>query len=694
LRLLRLFELLSFFFWFEAFGSASAPQTELAWGCLSHVALLRPYENESIMSLADSDCIRVGVRLRPPVRRSVPKCWAKAADVLLRGENTLKSFSFDFACGTGTSQEQLFQSCGLPELLEAALDGFSVSVLAYGPTGAGKTYTMSGMEAASGAAAASLDPQEEGLLPRGVRYLMERLGEQNRCVFRCSYLEVFNDQVFDLLTVTKKALPVRESQGKGFFVPELLEIECYSLQDVLAVAREGAHNRRKAAHELNKDSSRSHSIFSVTIEHERNGTKVGGKACFVDLAGSERIKESKSADVETVCGINRSLFALGKVISALGDRALIEAAIAAGEGSREDFVNASWIPYRDSTLTMLLKDALGGSAKALMIACVDPSNPNVHEVESTLGYALRVRDITNAPVRRTVSAADELDGAREMNQQLQRDLDRCVAEREALRHRVAELERQVAQLQSDVHEDSRHNRNQEEGRDGDDRDSQDVGNNTEAEHEGPEHDDHDDDEDEDDDTWTEDSEMLQLQEELRAKSEKIIELDRVVQELSDARSRQDEALEKLDAKLHLREKLSHDLQADVLHLRDKIQILSQDLDEARKTSSEMEAAYTAVEMRNHELEEALQNLHRVFVNGGPKGNASGDVKEKLKSRSNSRARSASSTGRPDTRELEAENAYLKELVLTLQSEKPASAGSASALAKSRRAENASESAVT
>ena len=166
-----------------------------------------------------------------------------------------------------------------------------------------------------------------------------------------------------MLNPTSGVLHCRWNSGSGFFVEDLMIVDCTSTEDMIAVLNEGIKNRKSGSHELNKDSSRSHSIMSIYLisENQSNNQVIRkyGKISFVDLAGSERLKESKSEGVmaKETGNINKSLFTLGKVIKGLSDRK----------------TKNPYIPYRDSKLTMLLMDSLGGTSKALMIACVSPS---------------------------------------------------------------------------------------------------------------------------------------------------------------------------------------------------------------------------------------------------------------------------------------------------------------------------------
>lgn len=193
----------------------------------------------------------------------------------------------------------------------------------------------------------------------------------------------------------QSSLAVRWNIRNGFFVQDLFVVECEVLQDVMAVVSEGHRNRRIGSHELNKDSSRSHSILTVHLESETIDPDDGhplvkfGKIVFVDLAGSERLKDTRSEGMTlTETGaINRSLFTLSKVISALADAA-----------KKKKPKKSNFVPYRDSKLTKLLMDSLGGTSMTLMIACVSPSSHYMDETISTLNYATRANKIQNKPM--------------------------------------------------------------------------------------------------------------------------------------------------------------------------------------------------------------------------------------------------------------------------------------------------------
>lgn len=203
---------------------------------------------------------------------------------------------------------------------------------------------------------------------------------------KASFLEIYNENLIDLLNPNGN-LNCRWNAKSGFFVEDLMLVDCSSIEDVLVVLQQGIKHRKIGSHELNKDSSRSHSILTLYIISEEikneQSIKKYGKIIFVDLAGSERLKESLSKGdmVKETQLINKSLFTLGKVISLLSDKK-----------------NNSYIPYRDSKLTMLLMDALGGKSKTLMISCISPSDKYFDETLNTLNYATRTMNIKNKPV--------------------------------------------------------------------------------------------------------------------------------------------------------------------------------------------------------------------------------------------------------------------------------------------------------
>ncbi|XP_054007518.1 kinesin-like protein KIF12 isoform X2 [Hylaeus anthracinus] len=347
--------------------------------------------------------INVVVRVRPLNRKEV-----KAGDdmaVQFPGDGQIycdgfpssadkkgKLFSYNVVFEPTASQEDILQFSGVKKLIEMAVEGFNCTAFCYGQTGSGKTHTLTGPpEMLDGMKHYS---EDNGLVFRSFVYLFKLLQERQQCnfVLRASFLEIYNEKVIDLLNpgTSRKPLMVRWSKKtRGFFVENLFTVECEELDDLLAVLEEGLRNRSVGAHNMNEQSSRSHSILTVSITSEQqmdNNVFISkqGKINFVDLAGSEMTKKTQSEGktLEEANNINKSLMVLGYCISSLSD------------GKRK----GGHIPYRDSKLTKLLADSLAGNGVTLMIACVSPARSNASETLNTLRYAARVKKIRTKPI--------------------------------------------------------------------------------------------------------------------------------------------------------------------------------------------------------------------------------------------------------------------------------------------------------
>jgi kinesin family member 12 len=334
--------------------------------------------------------------------------------------------------GENTHQSQIFEECGVKRLVEKAVEGYNSTVFAYGQTGSGKTHTITGPDDIP---FTDFDNELWGVVPRCLRYmfaLITRLNETQpdaRVSVHASYLEIYNEQVQDLLNPTNVALPVRYNNEKGFFVENLFVVECEVLDDCMAVLEEGLKNRKTASHALNDRSSRSHGIMTMLIQTETVDPddsrliRKTGKLSFVDLAGSEKIKESKATGqtlTETL-NINKSLLTLGICISALA------------EMKRKNKNGQIHVPYRDSKLTKLLSDTLGGNGVALMVACVSPAAYNLNETLSTLRYASRAKYIQNRP-------AVQIDPREELILKLKKQVKETTEENDRLRQLLSEFE--------------------------------------------------------------------------------------------------------------------------------------------------------------------------------------------------------------------------------------------------------------
>uniref|UniRef100_A0A2K5D3S3 Kinesin-like protein n=1 Tax=Aotus nancymaae TaxID=37293 RepID=A0A2K5D3S3_AOTNA len=277
---------------------------------------------------------------------------------------------------------------------------FSCTVFTFGQTGSGKTYTLTGPPPQG--EGVPVPPSLAGIMQRTFAWLLDRVQRLGAPVtLRASYLEIYNEQVRDLLSLgSPRPLPVRWNKTRGFYVEQLRVVEFGSLEALMELLQMGLSRRRSSAHTLNQASSRSHALLTLYISHqaaqqmppvEPGEPPVGGKLCFVDLAGSEKVAATGSRGelMLEANSINRSLLALGHCISLLLDP------------QRKQ----SHIPFRDSKLTKLLADSLGGRGVTLMVACVSPSAQCLPETLSTLRYASRAQRVTTRPQAPKTSVA-------------------------------------------------------------------------------------------------------------------------------------------------------------------------------------------------------------------------------------------------------------------------------------------------
>ncbi|KAJ1065019.1 hypothetical protein K5549_005828 [Capra hircus] len=290
-----------------------------------------------------------------------------------------KQFTFDGAYYMDHFTEQIYNEIAYP-LVEGVTEGYNGTIFAYGQTGSGKSFTMQGLP----------DPAcHRGIIPRAFEHVFESVqcAENTKFLVRASYLEIYNEDVRDLLgTDAKQKLELKEHPEKGVYVKGLSIHTVRSVAQCERIVEAGCKNRSVGCTLMNKDSSRSHSIFTISIEiyavDERGKDHLrAGKLNLVDLAGSERQSKTGATGerLKEATKINLSLSALGNVISALVDG------------------RCRHIPYRDSKLTRLLQDSLGGNTKTLMVACLSPADNNYDETLSTLRYANRAKNIRNKP---------------------------------------------------------------------------------------------------------------------------------------------------------------------------------------------------------------------------------------------------------------------------------------------------------
>ncbi|XP_057291417.1 kinesin-like protein KIF15 isoform X3 [Hydractinia symbiolongicarpus] len=347
----------------------------------------------------EGDNIKVYVRIRPPhqqilegnVDNSICLEVTSPESLTIATKPEPKQFSYDHVAHMETTQEEVFATVG-KGIIEAFVNGFNGTIFAYGQTGSGKTFTMLGPADDTD----NFTHELRGVIPRGFEYLFslinrqqEKAGDRVEFLARCSFLEIYNEQVFDLLEPSTASLHLRENIKKGVFVEGLAERDVSSAKDAYSVLQAGWLNRRVASTSMNRESSRSHAVFTVSLESKK---RTGGmanikvsKLHLVDLAGSERQKDTHTQDVrlKEAGSINKSLSALGNVIMALVD-------IAHGKTRH--------IHYRDSKLTFILRDSLGGNAKTYIIANVHPSSRCFGETLSTLNFARRAKMIKNKAV--------------------------------------------------------------------------------------------------------------------------------------------------------------------------------------------------------------------------------------------------------------------------------------------------------
>ncbi|CAL5213205.1 unnamed protein product [Lathyrus oleraceus] len=309
-------------------------------------------------------------------------------------------FTFDHVACETVDQDMVFRMAGLP-MVENCLSGYNSCMFAYGQTGSGKTYTMLGE-------IEDLDVKpspHRGMTPRIFEFLFARIqaeeesrrDENLKYNCKCSFLEIYNEQITDLLDPSSTNLLLREDVKKGVYVENLSEFEAQSVSDILRLLIQGSANRKVAATNMNRESSRSHCVFTCVIEStwEKDSTTNYrfARLNLVDLAGSERQKTSgaEGERLKEAASINKSLSTLGHVIMILVD-------VANGKQRH--------IPYRDSRLTFLLQDSLGGNSKTMIIANVSPSICCAAETLNTLKFAQRAKLIQNNAVVNEDSSGD------------------------------------------------------------------------------------------------------------------------------------------------------------------------------------------------------------------------------------------------------------------------------------------------
>uniref|UniRef100_A0A8C3JNW6 Kinesin family member 4A n=1 Tax=Calidris pygmaea TaxID=425635 RepID=A0A8C3JNW6_9CHAR len=355
--------------------------------------------------------VRVALRCRPLVPKEVSEGCQMCLS-FVPGEPQVvvgndKSFTYDYVFDPSVEQEEVFNTAVAP-LLRGIFKGYNATVLAYGQTGSGKTYSMGGTYTAS-----QEHEPNVGVIPRVIKLLFKEKDQRQdwEFVLKVSYLEIYNEDILDLLCPSRERssqISIREDPKEGIKIVGLTERNVTCAQDTVSCLEQGNNARTVASTAMNSQSSRSHAIFTICIDQKKKNdknTSFHSKLHLVDLAGSERQKKTKAEGdrLKEGININRGLLCLGNVISALGD-----------ENKKGGFV-----PYRDSKLTRLLQDSLGGNSHTLMIACVSPADSNLEETLNTLRYADRARKIKNKPIVNLDPQAAELHNLKQQVQQLQ-----------------------------------------------------------------------------------------------------------------------------------------------------------------------------------------------------------------------------------------------------------------------------------
>ncbi|XP_067552269.1 kinesin-like protein KIF21A isoform X5 [Pseudorca crassidens] len=395
----------------------------------------------------DESSVRVAVRIRPQLAKErIEGCHICTS--VTPGEPQVflgkdKAFTFDYVFDIDSQQEQIYTQC-IEKLIEGCFEGYNATVFAYGQTGAGKTYTMgTGFDV-------NIIEEEQGIISRAVKHLFKSIEEKKHTSIKnglpppdfkvnAQFLELYNEEVLDLFDTTrdidaknkKSNIKIHEDSAGGIYTVGVTTRTVITESEMMQCLKLGALSRTTASTQMNVQSSRSHAIFTIHLCQTRMCPQIDAESAtdnkvisessqmnefetltakfhFVDLAGSERLKRTGATGERAKEGIsiNCGLLALGNVISALGDKSK----------------RATHVPYRDSKLTRLLQDSLGGNSQTIMIACVSPSDRDFMETLNTLKYANRARNIKNKVMVNQDRASQQINALRSEITRLQMEL--------------------------------------------------------------------------------------------------------------------------------------------------------------------------------------------------------------------------------------------------------------------------------